>query len=598
MKRILLLLLALLLLTGCAGEQEPTTVPSTAPAETEHPGLYVPGSAVEKATDGAVRAYRLEGENYHWAAPFGQDLLLCTGAGRLTVLTGEKGIPEHTAVTGTELSEAAAALGQAYCCAYYPDKTANELVVLGADLKQTRRIALPEEFQGVPVLAGQTMEVFYCAGQEIRALNPETGISRLVKQQSCESCQLLGSCFEGRILICESVDTLGQRHVLYVDAATGQTLTSDGHVYRLHTCGDAYFAMRLDGVTQQQIFGTLDGAPGQLHIPQTENILPVLSLGGVTAWKETEAGTQISFYETATGLRTAQVQLPAEQKVVYITSDSGYIWILSAAGDGLGQMLYRWDVSKSPVTDETVYTSVLYTLDAPEVAGLAQCQTRAQELSDRFKVRIQIWQDAMKKLGGYSMKPEYQTQAINQWLDGLTYAMEQFPEDFFAKCGESSASKVVRICLVRSIATGERTVQFWDNGEATIVMTPGTDVQKELTGAMSYVIDQALVTDAWQTLIDRELIVYGEAQPDSLYLEGDKRAFVDAASMLSLQEDRARTFAAAMTEDNAELFAAPLLQEKLLCLCQGIREAFDLQKYPEPLPWEQYLTQSLAYVEQ
>ena len=599
MKRILLLLLTVLLLTGCAGEEAPTAASSTAvPTETEHPGLYVPDSDVEKATDGAVRAYKLEGENYRWAAPYGQDLLLATGAGRLTVLTGEKGVPQNSAVTGTELSESVAALGVTYSCVYYPDKNARELVVLGADLEQSQRIALPEDYQGMPVLAGKTMEVFYCAGQEIRALDPETGISRLVKQQSCQSCQLLGSCFEGRILICENVDTLGQRHVLYVDTATGQTLTSDDQVYRLYTYGDSYFAMRLDGVTQQQIFGTLESTPAQLHIPQTENIYPVLSLGGVAAWEDTQEGTQISFYETATGLRKAQVKLPADVQVVYITSDGAYVWILTAAREGSGQILYRWDADKSPVTDETVYTSVHYTQDAPDEAGLAQCQTRAEELSSRFGVRIQIWQDAMKKLGGYSMKPEYQTQAINQWLDGMAYAMEQFPEDFFAMCAESSASKVVRICLVRSIATGEQTVQFWDNGEASVIMTPGADVYEELVTAIGYVMDNRLALDTWETLVGDGAIVYGQAQPDSPYLEGEKRAFVDAQSMISPLEDRARLFAAAMAQDNDELFTAPMLQTKLLALCQGIREAFGLQKHPQALPWEQYLTQSLAYIEE
>lgn len=598
MKRILLLLLALMLLTGCAGEETPTTAPSTAPTETEHPGLYVPGSEAELATDGAVRAYKLTEGNYRWAAPYGQNLLLATGAGRLTVLAGDKGVPQSSAVTGMELPESVAALGVSYSCVYYPDKSDKELVVLGADLEQTQRIALPEDYQGMPVLDGKTMEVFYCAGQEIRALNPGTGISRLLKQQSCQSCQLLGSCFEGRILICENVDTLGQRHVLYVDTATGQTLTGDDHVYRMHTYGDAYFAMRLDGVTQQQIFGTLDSAPAQLHIPQTENIYPVLSLGAVAAWQDAEAGVEISFYDTATGLRKAQVQLPADQKVVYITSDSSYVWILTAAKNGSGQMLYRWDADKSPVTDETVYVSTHYTQDAPDEAGLAQCLTRAEELSNQFGVRIQIWQDAMKKLGGYSMKPEYQTQAINRWLDELTHAMEQFPESFFVKCGESSASKVVRICLVRSIATGERTVQFWDNGEASVVMTPGTDVKRELAAAIGYVMDNALALQGWETLVGDGAILYGEAQPDSPYLEGDKRAFVDAESMVSPLEDRARLFAAAMAEDNAELFAAPLLQTKLLSLCQGIREAFGLGEYPEALPWEQYLTESLAYTGQ
>ena len=74
MKRLLLLLLALLLLSGCGAQQQSATEPTTAPVETEAPGLYLPESKVEKGTNGAVLAYVLEGDGYVWAAPYAEDL--------------------------------------------------------------------------------------------------------------------------------------------------------------------------------------------------------------------------------------------------------------------------------------------------------------------------------------------------------------------------------------------------------------------------------------------------------------------------------------------------------------------------------------------
>lgn len=598
MKRLVLLLLTVLFLAGCGDQQMPTTETTTEPAATEPPGLYLPEGEVEKGTNGAVRAYGLESDSYVWAAPYGQNLLLATDAGELTLLSGDRCVPEVTAVTGTELSSSAAALGAEYGCAYYLDKAAKELVVLGSDLQPTKRIAMPEEFQGEPVLRGQTMEVFYCVGQEIRALDPETGISRLVKQQSCQSSQLLGSCFDGEVLICENVDTLDQRHILYVDAATGQTLAGDDHVYQLHTSGDAYFAMRLDGVIQQQIFGTLEAGSKQLHIPQTSDIAPVLSVGGVIAWQVSEAGLGISFYDTASGLRTAAVELPGVQAPVCVTSDSAYIWILAGDED---RVLYRWDVSKSPVTDETVYTTPLYTKDAPDETGLALCLTRAEELSDQFEVRVRIWQDALKAPGVYTLEPEYQTEVIAQWLEDLADAMALFPEEFFDECAEGSDSGRLRICLVRSVATGEQTVHYWQDAEAYILMTPGTDVQRELIQTIGYVLDShvignSLAFDTWDTLNPAGFTYTDE--PDGAWLKGRSCAFVDRQAKTSSREDRARLFAAAMTEDNQELFAGAMLQAKLLRLCQGIRDSFDLEKYPQTLPWEQYLSESLAYTEE
>ena len=53
-----------------------------------------------------------------------------------------------------------------------------------------------------------------------------------------------------------------------------------------------------------------------------------------------------------------------------------------------------------------------------------------------------------------------------------------------------------------------------------------------------------------------------------------------------------------MLKDNQELFAQEVMQKKLKLLCEGIREAYNLKKHTEILPWEQYLVESLAYVEE
>ena len=65
MKRFLWILLAIVLLAGCSKKQPSTeqTDATLATAEPTEPGLYVPGSEIEKGTAGAVRSYSLkEGE--------------------------------------------------------------------------------------------------------------------------------------------------------------------------------------------------------------------------------------------------------------------------------------------------------------------------------------------------------------------------------------------------------------------------------------------------------------------------------------------------------------------------------------------------------
>ena len=61
-------------------------------------------------------------------------------------------------------------------------------------------------------------------------------------------------------------------------------------------------------------------------------------------------------------------------------------------------------------------------------------------------------------------------------------------------------------------------------------------------------------------------------------------------------EDRCRIFYHAMQPDNADMFKTATMQKKLMRLCTGIREAYNLEKKTVEYAWEQYLNTSLAYV--
>jgi hypothetical protein len=54
-------------------------------------------------------------------------------------------------------------------------------------------------------------------------------------------------------------------------------------------------------------------------------------------------------------------------------------------------------------------------------------------------------------------------------------------------------------------------------------------------------------------------------------------------------EDRARVMEYAMMEGNEVYFISKTMQTKLKLLCLGIRTAFKMDKYEEPLVWEQYI---------
>ena len=305
---------------------------------------------------------------------------------------------------------------------------------------------------------------------------------------------------------------------------------------------------------------------------------------------------QLSYYDLTSGNKTAAVQLQGvgEPQTVYADRWSGCIWLLVKDPETDGNALLRWDIKASAVTDETVYTGTLYTAQSPYEEGLKACNTRANQLGKTYGVSIRIWNDAVKTPGEYALEPEHQTVAINALLDQLEPVLAEFPKNFLLK----SANNKIRICIVRSIDGQPQAVQYWDKGDAFIVLSTGVDVRNEFMKAFGYVVNSHVlgnspIVDAW-TGLNPEGFVYGETTFDN-YLKDDERAFVDEQSMQSVTEDRSRIFWQAMLADNAELFKTDIMQQKLLQLCKGIRDAWRLERKEEVYPWEQYLNESIAY---
>ena len=140
-------------------------------------------------------------------------------------------------------------------------------------------------------------------------------------------------------------------------------------------------------------------------------------------------------------------------------------------------------------------------------------------------------------------------------------------------------------------------MQYWDENDAFIVLSSGVDVRTEFIKGLGYVVDSHVLGnsakyDYWDTL-NPEGFVYGTV--DKTYLTGDTRAFADEISMESATDDRSRILWQAMLPDNGELFQSEIMQKKLLLVCQGVRDAWNLERKTETYPWEQYLTQSIAY---
>jgi hypothetical protein len=214
-------------------------------------------------------------------------------------------------------------------------------------------------------------------------------------------------------------------------------------------------------------------------------------------------------------------------------------------------------------------------------------------MNRKYGVQIAIWQDALVNTGGYTLVGEYQVQPISQRLDQLEQVLSLFPDGFLKQTVEAGD---IRIGLVRSI-DGADHAQFWAGGDCNILISLTADVQTAFFRGLGYGVDSHVMGnsrdfDTWNDM-NPAGFVYG--QIDNAYLEGEDRAFVDAASMENIYEDRSRMIAWAMMDGNKEVFASEIMQNKLLRACKGIREAYGLEKSKDIYFWEQYLNQSLAY---
>lgn len=584
------LLLSLVILTGCANTngELPDTTESV---ETIPAGCYIPDSAVEQDTNGAVRQYELTHTAYSCIDGMDDRLLLISDStvSELKVLSGDTGIVAGAAQVDQECLMSCTAMFNGF--AYY-NAPESSVVYLDTQLNQVRTISL-EAHTTAPLIAPDGGEIFYCTGTQIRALDTQRNISRLVRESSSKVQRLLGVYFDGKVLACAVGETEDDTDTVYISTENGQTLCTENGISQLYTYENSYLALRQDGFVSQRIYGTRDGEAKLLHTPDAE-LIGALELNGVVGYTPTENGIALNFYDLASGRKTSCVGIPNITQVKDLVADrwSGCIWLLASGASCNGDNLLRWDLKTSPIQEDTVYFGTLFSQQQPDEEGLKNCQNRVNDLNKTYGVRIRIWQEAVKTPNKYRLSVEHQTTAINTVLDTLEPVLAEFPKNFLLK----SISSRIRICVVRSVDGTFHPVQYWDGDDAFVILPVGSDIRSGFLKGLGFVIDSHILgnsamLDYWNDL-NPEGFTYGQA--DNKYLTKGSASFADTEAMASAVADRCSVFCNAMLPDNGELFQSETMQSKLLLLCQAIRDAWNLENKKDIYPWEQYLSQSIA----
>ena len=581
MKKTIALLLLTLLLAGCTVNSGETTETPTEPAQTQPLG-YQP-SEMEEKTRGGVLLCRTEGEIQDFVLLEGKPLLL-DGAGNLTLL-GESGLQEAQLPLDQPVSLEDITVYNQQIAVYLRDS--RQVLVLNDRLEQQGQIPLPEEAD-CPVVSLKNGKIYYCVPGQVRVLDMETGFSAPLRSFGEGQPELTGSFFDGDVLACRVGDS---QEVLYIKADTGQSTEEDVALLSLSTWQERYFCRIQDGMVEQQVVGTRGGEAQRFTADLTgKTLLPVLGSNGLLTCQEDSQVLEL--YDLETGKMTGRVDMSPAGKLLRVYGEGQYLYLLMEEGEI--RNLYRWEPAKTPVNQEALYRAPLYTKDNPDTEGLEQCQTRIDELNRTYGVQIRITQPE-EAPGDYGYTTEYQVEAIETTLDGIEQVLSSLPGYFATK---STGGLKLCIELVRTVEAPCAGALVWDGRTPHVFVPAMGQVQQELLLGLGAVVDSRVMgnsreLDNWNGKYNPEGFAYALSYevPEDLeaYLEGENPAFVNEISMSYPTEDRKQIFYYAMTEAGADKFQGEALQNKLIALCAGIREAFGWNSTQEAFPWEQYL---------
>lgn len=606
MKRLFAVLLTLILLSGCAVAPPGSTDPTDGAAEilsTTGPALYDSTHPIEAETQGAVRVFEVP-EGCDAVATVGGNVLLFFGntirsyGGENLNLVKELTLQTQELPGYPDVQITPDAIG-------YYDEVNHTVVMRNGALKEIAQVKLPSSVQGGFALADTLDILYYCTADSVRALNLKTGNSHMVRQHEDAAQALVYNCFGGDILGCE-VYSRDQRYIAYISTETGGLVGTDENATRLQTGGAYYFAEVTEGNVKDILFGKEGETPQCLFPAAAEStVFEALAMSGLFTISSAEDGLKLDYYDLVSGKRTAAVTLSGVVDSIHgswADKESNCLWLLTQSESG-GDILCRWDLSKTPTGDDATYTGPRYTAENPDVEGLSQCDAEAADLGRKYGVEIRIGN--APEGCGYGLTDEYQVCVIKSGLATLDQALSRYPAVVLDAINKVSGSGKVTVTLVRQI-DGERVShQYWSGGDACIVLELAENMTGRLDNALYHVLDTFLFNntsalDQWDELNPKGFSYdMNEAdflyRQDDKYLTGDKRAFVDSFSMSYPVEDRARIFEYALREDAAEVFASETMQTKLETLCKAIRDAFDWNKSEETYVWERHLEESLAY---
>ena len=622
MKRIFPILLAVSLLWGCSAEPQetapaaapPTAAISKAAESTEASvptpvGLYDPESALEAMTGGALQIYPLSRTDGTEILPMGDDLLLFSGenATTLTLLAGSDLYVKAVANLNCLIQADHPAVQASDKGVTYYDEATQELVFLDAQLKEGTRIAMPERIVGSPALSTNRKNLYYCTENTLRTIELDTGLDILLREMAATSHRITALHCSDMIIACRVTDTYGTESDLFISAENGRTLAETSDLLALTTKGSRYFAIHQDSIYPEFLTGTIQETVHQLNYNSFHTTAyPVLDLDGMLLRSDNgQGGTLLEFCNLTSGKRLSLLDSAVPIQPISVAADTGSNTLLMLCYDESygSHIICRWDLSRSTVADDRNYVVPRYTAQNPDLESLVQCQTLAEELSQRHGVTILLCNDAASEnSAALALEPEYQAPILLRWLEELDQLLSVYPRDLLSQLAGGSGNPL-RICFVRSFEAADPAEDLScllhrdAAADPYLFVTLADSWKTDLNHQLFHVIEAHILTtcptyDSWTSLNPKGFqyaLRYMDEPTDLLRSMLEEGAFVNLYATSFPKEDRAMTMLAALEPGNEAVFESRIMQAKLELLCSGIRTAFGYKKSAEIFRWEQYL---------
>ncbi len=583
------------LLCGCA--QEAPSPEFSSPETAEVLSATVSPSEEEPSARSAVRSYSLAMTDARGMVSLDHGLLVFSGEETiLTLLEGEALTVRASAALGFPLSHQDPSLQLHGSTLSYFDPVAQETVVLDSSLHPVTHIPAPAGLSGTPLLSRDRNTLYYCTSTALMAWDRESDIRRTVKEMAFPGQSVTGLHASDTVIRCMAESDL------FLDAQTGRLIKDWDAGIQLTSRGNDFYAAFPMGFETGLVFG--NGQDTRILLPAAmgDSFFLPRNHALVSGCQEEDTGLQLDIYDLASGRRESRLTMNSGAFPMAITGDGQFVYILMEGPEG--DTIYRWDPSQMPINDGQDYTET-YVPD-PQASVLTACRSYAQKLSAKYGITILIGKEAAaQQPWDYDLEAETQPAILQKELEQLDHRLSRFPAGMLAQTAGNFSS--LNLCLVRSVtgsaesgSTGSAAgAQFLEGSDAYVAIAVGRygehALYHELFHAMeTHIFTHSIAFDQWDTLnpagFRYDYSYSANAQRDSgVYLDKDSRAFIDTYSMSFPKEDRARIFEYASLPGYGPLFQSQAMQEKLRCLCSGLREAYGLEDSPEAFPWEQYL---------